>query len=61
MKPVWIAAFVCAFASLVSGVVVILFLALSGQSYAAYSVQCVLALVVMAFAWSMLRKYRQEL
>ena len=52
MKWVWTAALMCAFASLVSGVVVILLLALRGESYTAYILPCVLALVFMGIAWS---------
>ena len=60
MKYVWGTAFICALASLVTGVGAILLLALSGDSYTAYSYQCVIALVVMVFTWIMLRKYQQE-
>ena len=60
MKYVWGAAFICALLSLVTGAAVILLLALRGESYTAYSFQCVIALAVMVFTWVMLRKYRQE-
>ena len=61
MKYVWGTAFICALLSLVTGVGVILLLALSGESYTAYSFQCVIALAVMVFAWTMRRKYRKEI
>lgn len=60
MKYVWGAAFICALLSLVTGVGVILLLALSGESYTEYSFQCVIALAIMVFTWVMLRKYRRE-
>ena len=40
MKYVWGAAFICALLSLLTGAAVILLLALSGESYTAYSFQC---------------------
>ena len=60
MKYVWGAAFICALLSLLTGVGVILLLALRSESYTAYSYQCVIALAVMVFTWVMLRKYRKE-
>ena len=50
MRLVWLTALLFAFASLVSGVILIFWLALRGESYTAYILQCVLSLAFMGVA-----------
>ena len=61
MKLVWLVALMLAFASFVSGMILIVYLALRGENYTAYIVQSVLALVFIAVAWSRLHNYEREL